>query len=122
MGIKLVIVDDAPFIREAVRHLLEGSDIEIVGEASDGASAVKIVLSKNPDVVLMDMVLPNKNGIDATKEILAQLPKTKIIACSTESQEALVLRALDAGCKHYLSKPFQREELLNMIMKLAGGK
>lgn len=122
MGLKLVIVDDAPFIREAVRQLLEGTEIAVVGEAADGAAAVHTVLKTKPDVVLMDLVLPLKNGIDATKEILAQLPSARIVACSTESQESLIMRAIDAGCKHYLSKPFQRDELLNTIRKVAGGK
>src|SRR4051812_34936523 len=110
MGIKLVIIDDAPFIREAVRVIALKAGMEFVGEASDGVEAVELVLKKNPDVVLMDMVLPKKNGIDATREILAQRPNTKIVACSTEGQEAMLVRAIDAGCVNFVSKPFKAED------------
>lgn len=120
MGIKLVIVDDAPFIREAIRSLICDSDIELVGEAANGEEAIAVVARERPDVVLMDIVLPVKNGIEATKEILENYPRTKIVACSTEGQEALLLKALDAGCCHFLPKPFKSEELLNTIRKVGG--
>jgi two-component system, chemotaxis family, chemotaxis protein CheY len=115
MGFKLVIIDDAPFIREAVRVIAGKAGIEFVGEASDGIEAIELVLRKNPDVVLMDMVLPKKNGIDAAKEILAQRPGVRIVACSTEGQEAMLVRAMDAGCVNFISKPFKTEELLRAL-------
>jgi two-component system, chemotaxis family, chemotaxis protein CheY len=121
MGIKLVIVDDAPFIREAVRSLIRGTEIELLGEASDGEEAVNLLKSKKPDVILMDMVLPKKNGIEATREILKDNPKIKIVACSTEGQESMLLKALEAGCCSFLAKPFKAEELLKSI-RTAGGK
>ncbi len=115
MGIKLVIVDDAPFIREAIRGLIRDTEFEYVGEAIDGEEAVDVIRRLKPDVVLMDLVMPKKNGIEVTKEILEEMPKIKIIACSTEGQTNLTLKALEAGCSHFLSKPFTAEALLKVL-------
>ena len=120
MAIKLVIVDDAPFIREVIRHIVHGSGIDVIGEAQDGEEAVKLVLSLCPNVVLMDLVMPRKSGIDATKEIIAAHPKIKVIACSTLDQESMVMKALDAGCCNYIVKPFKKDELIATIKGAAG--
>jgi two-component system, chemotaxis family, chemotaxis protein CheY len=115
MGIKLVIVDDAPFIREALRTLLKNSEFECVGEAIDGVEAVKVIRNLKPEIVLLDLVLPKKNGIEVAREILEEMPKIKIIACSTEGRSGLMLKALDAGCAHFLTKPFTSETLLTVL-------
>lgn len=115
MAIKLVIVDDAPFIREVVRHIVDNSGIEVIGEAQDGDEAIKLVLSLRPNVVLMDLVMPRKSGLEATIEILAAHPEIKVIACSTLDQESMVMKALDAGCCNYIVKPFKKEELIATI-------
>jgi two-component system chemotaxis response regulator CheY len=119
MGIKLVIVDDAPFIREVLRHIFHGSEVNVVGEARDGHEAVEIVKETQPDVVLMDIVMPRKSGIEATMEILKDLPATRIIACSTVDQNSMVLKALDAGCCNYLVKPFKAEDVKSAVIKAA---
>jgi len=116
MGIKLVIVDDAPFMREVVRQIVIKAGIELVGEASNGVEAIKLVKSKKPDVILMDIVMPKMNGIEATKEILEEFPNTKIIACSTESQEDMVVKAIDSGCCNFVAKPFKSKELVDAII------
>lgn len=115
MAIKLVIVDDAPFIREVVRHIVHDSGIDVVGEAQDGVEAIEIVRSTRPTVVLMDLVMPRKSGIDAAREILSELPGVKVIACSTLDQETMVMKALDAGCCNYVVKPFKKDELIKVI-------
>lgn len=112
---RLVVVDDAPFIREIVRQVVEGAGISLVGEATDGQEAVELVLRLKPDVVLMDIIMPRKSGIEATKEIIATLPETKIIAFSTADQAVMVLRALEAGCCSFLEKPFAGEDLVKVI-------
>lgn len=122
MGIKLVIVDDAPFIREAVRNILRGTDIELIAEAVDGEEAVFIANRMKPEVILMDMVLPKKNGIEATREILDKNPNVKIIACSTESQENMLLQALEAGCCNFIAKPFKSEDLIKVIRSAKEGR
>ena len=115
MGIKLVIVDDAPFILEVVRHIAKNTDIEIIGEAKTGTEAVEVVLAKDPDVVLMDIVMPEKSGIEATKEILLKKPNIKIIACSTLDNEMMIMKAISAGCWDYIVKPFNQEQLIHKI-------
>ena len=119
MAIKLVIVDDAPFIREVLRHIFNGTEIDVVGEAFDGDAAVSLVKRVVPDVVLMDLVMPNKSGIEATAEILKAEPGVKIIACSTIDQNAMMMRALEAGCCHYLTKPFKSNDVLQAVRKAA---
>lgn len=119
MAIKLVIVDDAPFIREVLRHSLSGPEFEIVGEAQDGEEALEVVRKTRPNVVLMDIVMPRKSGIDATKEIRAEFPEVRVIACSTLDQEAIVMRALEAGCTNYIIKPFKRDEVIQAVKSAA---
>ena len=115
MEIKLVIVDDAPFIREVLRHIFTGTEVSLVGEAHDGEQAVQIARLTKPDVMLMDIVMPRLSGIEATAAILRELPQTRIIACSTVDQNAMVLRALDAGCCNYVTKPFKAEAVLKAV-------
>ena len=115
MGIKLVIVDDAPFIREVLKHVFASSDVTVVAEAADGEEAIVVVRTYKPDVVLMDIVMPKKSGIEATQEILKELPRTRIIACSTIDQNTMVMRALEAGCCNYLTKPFKAEDVMKAV-------
>jgi two-component system, chemotaxis family, chemotaxis protein CheY len=115
MGIKVLVVDDAPFIREVVRQILTAAGFEIVGEAEDGEAAVTLAHSTQPDLILMDLVMPKLSGIEATKEILKKNPNQKIIACSTLDQDTMVMRAIDAGCIHYITKPFKKEELVEVL-------
>lgn len=115
MGIKLVIVDDAPFIREALRTLIQKAGFEYLGEAGSGDEAVELILKKNPDIVLMDLVLPKKNGIEVTKEVLEKNPNIKIIACSTETQDGMLVQAIHAGCLGFITKPFEAEKVIQTI-------
>lgn len=117
MKLKLVIVDDAPFIREILKHIFQNTDIAVIGEARDGQEAVDVVSKLKPDVVIMDIVMPLKSGIEATEEILKKMPDIKIIACSTVDQNTMVMRALEAGCCDYLTKPFKAQDVLNIVKK-----
>jgi two-component system chemotaxis response regulator CheY len=117
MKLKLVIVDDAPFIREILKHIFTNTEIDVVGEARDGEEALEIVQQTQPDVILMDIVMPRKSGIDASMDIMKKWPKTKIIACSTVDQNTMVMRALEAGCVDYLTKPFKAQDVLNVVRK-----
>lgn len=119
MGIKLVIVDDAPFIREVLKQIFIDTDISVIGEAQDGEAGVTMVLNLKPDVVLMDIVMPKKSGIEATVAIMKELPEMKIIACSTADQNSMVLRALDAGCCNFIAKPFKAEDVLKAVRAAA---
>lgn len=119
MGIKLVIVDDAPFIREVLKHIFTNTDVEVVGEAQDGEEAVTVVRKLNPQVVLMDIVMPRKSGIEATIEIVRAQPHVKVVACSTVEQNSMILRALEAGCCNYIVKPFKAEDVLKAVRAAA---
>ncbi len=114
---KLLVVDDAPFIIEIIRHTLKNSAYEIIGEASNGLEAIEMATNLRPDIILMDIIMPHKSGIDATKDILKLLPQTKIVAFSTADQESMVMLALEAGCCDYINKPFKAEQLLKTLEK-----
>ncbi len=119
---KVFIVDDHPFTRAGIRSLLENnSTIDIIGEAVDGLDAVKQVIEKRPDLVVMDINMPQLSGIDATREILHQFPHIKIIALSIHKGEIYVKKMLDAGAAGYLLKDEAPEELLTAIQKVKKG-
>jgi two-component system, chemotaxis family, chemotaxis protein CheY len=123
MGIKLALVDDAPFVREVLRHIFaQTPDIEVVGEAEDGVQAVELAQQTNPDVILMDIVMPRKSGIEATQEILKHNPNIRVLACSTVEQSTMVMRALEAGCFHYITKPFRAETVVEAVRAAFQGK
>jgi len=120
MNSKILVADDAPFIREVLRHILLKNNFELVGEACDGQEAIILATQYAPKVILMDIVMPRLNGIEATKVILERLPRTKVIACSTEGQESMVLRALEVGCCDFIAKPFQIDNLIKTIKSALG--
>lgn len=123
MGFKVMIVDDATFIREIFKTIAMKQGWVIVGEAENGEQAIKVALETKPDVILMDIVMPKKSGIEATKAILEAIPSTKIVACSTVDQDTVLMRAIEAGCVSYVTKPFKSEEVINAISSaLNGGK
>jgi two-component system chemotaxis response regulator CheY len=119
--IRLIVADDAPFIREIVRNVCEREGIEVVGEAADGIEAVRLAQELKPDVILLDIIMPNKSGIEAAREIAALNSKVKMIAFSTADQETMVVRALEAGCCSFVVKPFKADELVRAVMQSLGG-
>jgi DNA-binding NarL/FixJ family response regulator len=123
MAIKVLLVDDHKILREGVRSLLKGvADIEVVGEASDGREAVEVALQSRPDVVVMDLVMPVMNGIDATQRILSERPATNILILSSSQERANVTAALKAGAKGYIGKECVLAELEKGIRAVAMGK
>ncbi len=119
MAVRILIADDAAFIREVLNQIIAKAGFQLVGEACDGEEAVKLALREKPDVIIMDIVMPVKSGIQATAEILEQLPNTKIIACTTEGQESMVFKALEAGCCEYITKPFKVQQMIELIQNSA---
>ena len=117
MSVRILVADDAAFIREVLNQIIAKAGFELVGEATDGVEAVDLALKEKPDVIIMDIVMPNKSGIQATSEILEKLPNTKIIACTTEGQESMVFKALEAGCCDYVTKPFKVQQMIQVIVK-----
>lgn len=114
-----MIVDDAAFVREVLTQILVKHDYEVVGEAQDGEEAVQKAQLLNPDLIIMDIVMPKKSGIQAALEILVNKPTQKILACSTEGSETMVVKALEAGCVDFIVKPFKIEELIKTIKSVA---
>lgn len=115
---KILIVDDSSFIVLICRQALEKSGFNVVGEAYDGHSAVKKAQELKPDVVIMDIALPGKNGFEATELIHEFLPKAKVLAISALDEEWMREKAIQAGCVDFLEKPFEAIELIDRIEKL----
>jgi two-component system response regulator NreC len=120
MSIRVLIADDHKIIRQGLRSLLEKQpDIEVVGEAEDGQMAVRLVKEKSPGVVIMDVAMPNLNGIEATRKITAQKRSIKVIALSIYSDNRFVTGMLGAGASGYLLKDCAFEELIEAIYTVA---
>ncbi len=120
MAIRLLLADDAPFIRDVLRHIFESQQaFEIAGEAEDGEHAVQLAIQTKPDVILMDIVMPKMSGIEATQQILKTLPSCRIVACSTVDQETMVMRAIEAGCCSYVTKPFKANDVIKAVQSAA---
>ncbi len=122
-SIRVVLADDHQLTRSGVRHLLGlFQDMEVVGEACDGRVAVGMVETAHPDVVVMDISMPNLNGIDATEAIHLQWPEVKVIALSSHADRAHVQAMLKAGATGYVVKESIFEDLPVGIREVAGGK
>ena len=117
MGKKILVVDDAAFMRLIIRDILVGGGYEVVGEAEDGNQAVAMYKALSPDIVLMDITMPEKNGIVAVQEILADDPQAKIIMVSAMGQQAMVIQSIKSGAMDFVVKPFHSDRVLGSIEK-----
>ena len=116
MSIKIILADDHKIMREGLRSLLEKeSDIEIIGETEDGQTTVQQVQKLSPDVVIMDISMPNLDGIESTRQIIASSPGVKVLALSMHSNKGFIAEMLRAGASGYLSKTSASDELVNAI-------
>lgn len=118
MGKKVLIVDDAAFMRMMIRDILERHGYEVVGEAENGEQAVEMYKKLRPDLVTMDITMPEMDGITAVKEIMKFDPKAKIIMSSAMGQQAMVIDAIQAGARDFIVKPFQPERVLEAVTKV----
>jgi len=116
---KVLIVDDAQFMRVRLTKLLTGNGYEVV-EAEDGAQAVKVYQSARPDAVLMDITMPEKDGLQALAEIRSFDPKAKVIMLTALGQESLVVQAVQSGAKDYVVKPFDPDRVMSALQKVLG--
>lgn len=114
---KVLIVDDAAFMRMMIKDILTKNGFEVVGEAQDGVQAVEKYQELTPDLVTMDITMPEKDGITALKEIKALNSNAIIIMCSAMGQQAMVIDAIQAGAKDFIVKPFQAERVIEAIQK-----
>jgi two-component system, chemotaxis family, chemotaxis protein CheY len=116
--LRVLIVDDAIFMRKMICDILVENGMEIVGEADTGAKAVEKFMELRPDLVTMDIIMPEMNGIDAVRKIMEADAKAKIVMCSALGQQALVQEAIAAGAKDFLIKPFNAARVVEVIAKL----
>lgn len=123
MAAKVMLVDDHEIMREGMSALLrKHSEFEVVGQASDGRQALEMVLEAKPDIVIMDVGMPNLNGIEATRRMLAQLPSLKVMALSTHSDGTVVTKMIKAGASGYMLKESAFEELVEGLNTILEGK
>lgn len=115
---RVLIVDDAAFMRMMLKDILSKNGLEVVGEAVNGADAIEKYRDLQPDVVTMDITMPEMDGITAVKEIRALHPQAKVIMCSAMGQQPMVLEAIQAGAKDFVVKPFQSDRVMDSINKV----
>jgi len=121
--IRILVADDHLIIRQGLRLILEtGSDFELVGEAADGAEAVRLCLEKEPDVVLMDLRMPGMDGLTAIEKLHIEQPQIAVVILTTFNEDDLMMRGLRAGAKGYLLKDTDRETLFNTLRAAARGE
>jgi two-component system response regulator NreC len=121
--VRLIIVDDHPFLRTGLRHVLEEHpEFRVVGEAADGREGVRLAEKEHPDVAILDIGMPNLNGIEAARQIGESIPGTAIVMLSVHSDESYVLRALKAGARAYLLKQSAEADLIAAVKAVTLGK
>jgi two-component system chemotaxis response regulator CheY len=116
----VLVCDDAIFMRTMISDILTQAGFEVVGEAESGAQAVEKYRSLKPDLVTMDIVMPDMGGIEAVREICKKNPEAKILMCSAMGQQALVVEAIQAGAKDFVVKPFQPSRVLEAVQRVLG--
>jgi two-component system chemotaxis response regulator CheY len=116
----VLICDDAIFMRTMLGDILSQAGFDIVGEAETGAQAVEKYRALKPDLVTMDIVMPDMGGIEAVREICRTDPDAKVLMCSAMGQQALVVEAIQAGAKDFVVKPFQPSRVLEAVQRVLG--
>jgi DNA-binding NarL/FixJ family response regulator len=121
--IRILLVDDHPVVRHGLRGMLETEPgLAVVGEAGSGAEGLRIALDERPDIVLMDLRMPGGDGVEATGQILARLPSTKVVVLTTYESDRDILRAIEAGASGYLLKDASPAELAEAVRAAARGE
>ncbi len=119
MSIRVLVVDDLPFMRELIGGILIESGLEQVGEAGNGVEGVQEYRRLKPDVVLMDVAMPEMNGIQALAEIKREDPAACVVMCSALDEEPLIIRAIQLGASDFVVKPFHSERIINAVKRAA---
>ncbi|MCI9530767.1 MAG: response regulator [Lachnospiraceae bacterium] len=120
MAKKVLICDDAAFMRMMIKDILTKNGYEVAGEAENGKKAVEKYNETKPDLVLMDITMPEMDGIQALKAIKGADPSASVIMCSAMGQQAMVIEAIQSGAKDFIVKPFQAERVLEAVKKVVG--
>ncbi len=120
MAKNILICDDAAFMRMMIKDILTKNGYDIAGEAENGQVAVDKYSEVKPDLVMMDITMPEKDGIQALKEIKAKDPAANVIMCSAMGQQAMVIESIQAGAKDFIVKPFAADRVLEAVRKAVG--
>lgn len=115
---KIMVVDDAAFMRQMLKDVLRTAGHEIAVEAANGEEAVNLYKRVKPDLVTMDITMPEMDGVEALRAIKKYDPKAKVIICSAIGQKSMVISAIQAGAKDFVIKPFHKERLLETVRKV----
>lgn len=118
MGKNILICDDAAFMRMMIKDILTKNGYNVVGEAENGAKAVEKYNELKPDLVLLDITMPEMDGLEALKAIKAGDANAKVIMCSAMGQQAMVIEAVQSGAKDFIVKPFQPDRVLEAVKKV----
>ena len=116
----ILLVDDAAFMRMMLKDILVKNVYEVLGEAENGLKAIEKYKELNPDLVIMDITMPEMDGIDAVKEIKKINANATVIMCSAMGQQAMVIEAIQSGAKDFIVKPFQADRILEAVKKVIG--
>lgn len=119
MAKRILITDDALFMRVTLKNILTSNGYEVVGEASNGVEAVELYKQLKPDAVTMDITMPEMDGIQALKQIKAVDPGARVVMCTAMGQKNMVVEAIQAGAKDFIVKPFQPERVIEAMNKVA---
>jgi two-component system chemotaxis response regulator CheY len=122
MAPSVLIVDDALFMRMMIKDILSKDGLEVIGEAENGVEAVKKYAELRPDLVTMDIVMPEMDGIEAVRNIMKLDPSARVLMCSAMGQQPLVVEALEAGAKDFIIKPFQPAKVVEAVRKALQGE
>ena len=117
MSKRVLIVDDAMFMRMKLKDLLEKNDFQVVAEAQNGIEAIEKYKSEKPDLVTMDITMPEMDGVEALKQIKAFDSDAKVVMCSAMGQQAMVMEAIQAGAADFIVKPFESERVIQSLNK-----
>lgn len=120
MSQRVLIVDDALFMRNLLRDIFAEFGWEIVGEAADGFEALQKYQELKPDLVTMDIVMPQRSGIEALQDIIAADNSAVVIMCSALGQESMVMEAIQNGAKDFIVKPFQQSQVIEVVQRVMG--
>lgn len=118
MSVRILIVDDATFMRMMIKNIIVKNGYEVAGEAENGAEAVKLYAELKPDLVTMDITMPEMDGIESVKAIKKVDPNARIIMCSAMGQQAMVMEAIQAGAMDFIVKPFKQDRILQAIERV----
>ena len=117
MAVRVLVVDDAAFMRMMIKDILTKNGYNIAGEAENGAKAVEKYEETKPDLVLMDITMPEMDGIQALKKIKEKDPNASVVMCSAMGQQAMVIESIQSGARDFIVKPFQPDRVIEAVKK-----